>query len=211
MTGQPPNRWDERYDHPRFFYGEEPNAFLASRLTGLPPGTALFLAEGEGRNAVHAAGLGHRVLAVDSSAVGRRKALELAQRRGVTLEYRCADVLADDWAVDPWEGRPWDLIVLCFAHLAPDDAAAMHARAVAVLAPGGRVILNSFSKAQLGRPSGGPPRLDWLHDLAELKAQFAALDLEHALEREVELGEGVGHRGAAMVIEIVASRRPQTA
>lgn len=204
MAAQPENRWDERYDHPRYFYGEEPNAFLAERLPALPQGTALFLAEGEGRNAVHAAALGHRVLAVDSSAVGRRKALDLATRRGVALDYRCADVLADPWDADPWDGRPWDLIVLCFAHLPPPDAAAMHARVARALAPGGRLLLNSFSKAQLGRPSGGPPRLDWLHDLAELKAQFAGLTFTHAVEREVDLGEGVGHRGKAMVIEIEA-------
>ncbi len=202
MTGQPGNRWDERYEHPRFFYGEEPNAFLASQLPALPPGRALFLAEGEGRNAVFAAGLGHLVLAVDSSAVGRRKALDLARRRGVTLEYRCADVLAD-----PWGEQAWDVVVLCFAHLEPADALAMHARVAACLAPDGRLILNSFSKAQLGRSSGGPPRLEWLHDLEALKRQFPGLVFEHAVEREVTLGEGVGHQGKAMVIEIVA-RRP---
>lgn len=196
-----PNRWDERYDHPRFFYGEEPNAFLAAHLPALPPGSALFPAEGEGRNAVFAAGLGHRVVAVDSSAVGRRKALELAGRRGVRLEYRCADVLAD-----PWHEQAWDLVALCFAHLAPADAAVLHARAAASLVPGGRLLLNSFSKAQMGRTSGGPPRLDWLHDLEELKGQFPGLVFEHAVEREVELGEGVGHRGLAMVIEMVGRK-----
>ena len=207
MTESPRNRWDERYDHERYYYGEEPNLFVAGRLHGVPPGSALFLAEGEGRNAVHAAGLGHRVLAVDSSAVGRRKALALAVRRGVTLEYRCADILADPWDTDPWSGRPWDLIVLCFVHLAPDDAVALHARVAAALAPGGRLLLNSFAKAQFGRPSGGPPRLDWLHDLAVLKGQFPGLVLEHAVEREVLLAEGAGHRGDAVTIEI-AARRP---
>ena len=200
-SAPPPNRWDDRYDHERYFYGEEPNAFLAAHLPGLPPGRALFPAEGEGRNAVFAAGLGHRVLAVDSSAVGRRKALELAARRGVALEYRCADVLED-----PWPAQPWDLVALCFAHLAPQDAVVLHARAAACLVPGGCLLLNSFSKAQLGRPSGGPPRLEWLHDLAELRTQFPGVVFEHAVEQEVELGEGVGHRGPAMVIELVGRK-----
>lgn len=206
MTSQSPNRWDERYDHERYFYGEEPNAFLASQLPGLPPGSALFLAEGEGRNAVFAASLGHRVVAVDSSAVGRWKALDLALRRGVTVEYRCADVLADDWSTNPWDGKPWHTVVLCFAHLPPADTAAMHARVAACLAPGGHLLLNSFSKAQLGRTSGGPPRLDWLHDLEALKGQFPGVVFGHAVEREVELGEGVGHRGKAMVIEMVGKK-----
>jgi hypothetical protein len=68
------------------------------------------------------------------------------------------------------------------------------------------LLLNSFSKGQLGRPSGGPPRLEWLHDLAELKSQFPQLVWEHAGEREVELAEGAGHRGPAMVIEMIGRR-----
>jgi SAM-dependent methyltransferase len=206
MTGTPPNRWDERYDHERYFYGEGPNAFVAAHFPALPPGRALFLAEGEGRNAVYAAQLGHQVLAVDSSAVGRRKALDLARRNGVMLEYRCADVLTDDWSTDPWAVKPWDTVVLCFAHLEPEDAAVMHARVAACLAPGGHLLLNSFSKAQLGRTSGGPPRLDWLHDLEELRGQFPGVVFDHAVEREVELGEGVAHQGKAMVIEMVGRR-----
>jgi len=136
MSEQPVNRWDQRYDHPRYCYGEEPNSFLAAHLPVLPPGSVLCLAEGEGRNAVFAATPGHRVLAVDSSAVGRRKALALAARRGVALDYRCADALADDWTCDPWEGRPWGAIVLCFAHLEPAAAELLNAgAAVAVSGP----------------------------------------------------------------------------
>ena len=201
MDDQPKNRWDTRYDQEHYYYGEEPNAFLASQLSALPPGRALFLAEGEGRNAVHAAGLGHRVLAVDSSEVGRRKALELAARLKVTLEYRCADIMAD-----PWSEQTWDLVVLCFAHLPPEDAEILHARVAASLAPGGCLLLNSFSRAQFGRTSGGPPQLEWLHDLNVLKKQFPDVVFGHAVEREVELAEGIGHRGAAMVIELVGRR-----
>ncbi len=197
MTGSPPNKWDERYDHERFFYGEKPNYFVARKLVGLPPGRALFLAEGEGRNAVHAAGLGHQVVAVDSSAVGRRKALQLAAARGVELEYRLGDVIGG-----PWAKESWDLIVLCFCHLPPADMPVLHAACATALNPGGTLLLNSFSKKQFGRPSGGPPRREWLHDLDELQGQFPGLEVA-ATELEVELDEGPGHRGPAMVLELV--------
>ena len=82
MTGDKRNNWDIRYDEERFFYGKEPNYFVAQQLPKLEKGRGLFLAEGEGRNAVFAAGLGHEVVAVDNSVVGRRKALELAAARG---------------------------------------------------------------------------------------------------------------------------------
>jgi SAM-dependent methyltransferase len=196
MTSTPRNNWDERYDNDLFIYGEEPNYFVARKLDGLAPGRCLFLAEGEGRNAVFAAGLGHQVTAVDSSAVGRRKALELAAARGLDLEYRLADLVEDSWS-----DESWDVIVLCFAHLPPEIMPEIHRRTAASLRPGGTMILNSFSKAQLGRKSGGPPSLEWLHDLEELKTQFPGLDLTGE-EKEVDLRESVGHHGPAMVIEL---------
>jgi SAM-dependent methyltransferase len=195
------NRWDERYDHERFFYGRAPNYFVAEQVRCLAGGRGLYLAEGEGRNAVFAAGLGHEVVAVDSSAVGRRKALELAGERGVHLTYHVADIV-----LHPWHRERWDHAVLCFAHLPPEDMAGVHRRVAASLKPGGTLVFTSFSKAQFGRTSGGPPRLEWLHDLAELPGQFPGLEFTHAVEREVDLAESVGHHGAAMVIEMVGVR-----
>lgn len=191
------NKWDARYDQEEYFYGREPNYYLSRLLPRFIPGRGLFLAEGEGRNAVYAAGLGHEVTAVDSSAVGRRKALELAAARNVNLDYRLADVITE-----PWDEEVWDFIVLCFAHLPPEEMSGVHRRVAASLASGGTVILNSFSKAQFGRPSGGPPRLEWLHDLDELMDQFPGLNLVGE-ETEVELEEASGHRGPAMVIELM--------
>ena len=200
MTDKHANNWDNRYDEERYFYGIEPNYFVARELPKLDLGRVLCLAEGEGRNAVYAAGLGHDVVAVDSSFVGRRKALELAAERGVTLEYRLGDVVGGLWSEETW-----DVIVLCFMHLPPEVAPEVHAACAAALRPGGTLILNSFSKAQFGRKSGGPPRLEWLHDLAEVRGQFPGLEVE-AVEAEVELAEGVGHGGLAVVIELVGRK-----
>ena len=194
------NKWDERYDHEGFFYGTQPNYLVARELPRLDRGRGLFLAEGEGRNAVFAAGLGHDVVAVDSSAVGRAKALALAADKGVDLTYRLADLLAD-----PWDRESWDFIVLCFAHLPPGAMAGVHEKVARVLKPGGTLILNSFAKSQFGRTSGGPPRLEWLHDLAELETQFPGLELE-GKEKEVDLDESVGHKGPAMVIELTGHK-----
>ncbi len=195
------NNWDNRYDEQRFFYGTEPNYFVERSLAGLAPGRALFLAEGEGRNAVYAAGRGHDVVAVDNSFVGQRKALELASARGVELEYRLEDLVGGSWTAESW-----DLIVLGFAHMPPEIMPAVHEACAVALKPGGVLILNSFAKSQFGRKSGGPPSLDWLHDLTELQGRFPGLAVE-AIETEVELDESVGHRGLAMVIELVG-RKP---
>ncbi|MHB8079462.1 MAG: class I SAM-dependent methyltransferase [Candidatus Krumholzibacteriia bacterium] len=193
--------WDERFAGEAYFYGTEPNEFLAAALPGLPRGRGLFLGEGEGRNAVHAARLGHEVLAVDASAVGRDKALRLARERGVTLTYLVGDV-----AAVPWDDRPFDFAALIFLHLPPAVRRAVHARVAAALRPGGTLILESFQKGQLGRRSGGPQSAELLYDLRELQADFAGLAWTLAEAREVTLDESAGHRGPALVNRLIGVR-----
>ncbi|MBK6899501.1 MAG: methyltransferase domain-containing protein [bacterium] len=147
------NRWDERYAADRYFYGTEPNELVRAALAGLPTGRALFLAEGEGRNAVHAAALGHEVVAVDSSTEGRRKALALAAERGVALTYLLGDV-----ATTAWDDAPYDLAVLCFFHAAPAERARLHARTAAALRPGGRLSWWSRSPRSSSAAAPADPR-----------------------------------------------------
>ena len=57
----PKGYWDQRFASEEFVYGKQPNDFLRQQAAGLPAGQALCLAEGEGRNAVFLAELGHQV------------------------------------------------------------------------------------------------------------------------------------------------------
>nr|MEE4269290.1 class I SAM-dependent methyltransferase [Candidatus Krumholzibacteria bacterium] len=202
MNAPEKNNWDRRYDQEDYFYGHEPNHFVGPEVGKLPVGRGLFLAEGEGRNAVHAARLGHSVTALDNSWVGQQKAQKLAQEQGTSLDYRLCDLVAD-----PWDMRDFDFVVLCFAHLPPELMGHVHAQAVESLRPGGRLIHCSFAKSQFGRKSGGPPRLDWLHDLGTVQQQYAGVEFDRAVEHEVELNEAAGHRGLAMVIEISGTKK----
>ena len=79
--------WNERYRQTDYFYGTAPNDFLAEHVGVLPKGRILCLAEGEGRNAVFLAEQGYDVVAVDGSEMGREKALQLAESRGVSIAY----------------------------------------------------------------------------------------------------------------------------
>ncbi len=195
--------WDDRYRHPRYFYGTAPNTLVAESLCDLPPGRGLYPAEGEGRNAVHAAALGHEVIAFDTSVEGRRKALALAETRGLSIDYRLCD------AADPqWEtAGPYDHVVLCFFHTPAEARPALHARFTASLKPGGRMIVVSFAKEQLGRGTGGPPDIDWLHDLAEIRDEFPGIDWSRAETLETEQREGPGHDGVGVVNVLVGTRR----
>jgi len=84
--------WDDRYAAEDYAYGLDPNAFVAEMVMHIPDGPVLCLAEGEGRNAVYLAKSGHRVTAVDQSAMGLAKALRLAAASGVVIETVHADL-----------------------------------------------------------------------------------------------------------------------
>ena len=59
--------WDQRYAASELVWSREPNQFVASELADLPPGTAVDLAAGEGRNAIWLASRGWSATAVDFS------------------------------------------------------------------------------------------------------------------------------------------------
>src|SRR5664279_1349104 len=108
--------WNARYASEGYSYGTEPNEFLVQclpRLQSLPRGAGvLCLADGEGRNGVWLARQGFAVTSVDIAEEGLRKARALAERAGVPLQTRQADVTAFAPA-----DRSWDAIVSIFLHL----------------------------------------------------------------------------------------------
>ena len=125
--------WDERYSTAEYAYGVEPNGFLASHYQALPRGRILSLAEGEGRNAVFLARQGYEVTAVDGSAVGLRKAENLARENAVSFHCIHADLATFAIAAQAWDG-----IVSIFCPLPSELRAQVHAGVVAGLRPSKR-------------------------------------------------------------------------
>ena len=193
--------WDERYATDEYLYGTEANAFLTSVIDRIPPGRVLCLAEGEGRNAVHLATLGHDVLAVDRAAVGLEKARALARERGTEIATVVADL-----AHFPLESDAWDGIVSIFAHVEPDVRRALHAQVPGALRRGGVLLLEAYTPTQVERDTGGPPDTARLMTLDLLREELPGLVFE--LEREVErdVVEGRYHTGLASVVQVIARR-----
>ncbi|BAN69966.1 class I SAM-dependent methyltransferase [endosymbiont of unidentified scaly snail isolate Monju] len=194
--------WDQRYSDDDYFYGTAPNDFLATNAGRIPNGPVLCLAEGEGRNAVHLAGLGYQVTAVDSSAAGLRKAERLARERGVTLECVHADLADYDLGTARWAG-----IVSIFAHLPPPLRRQVHAAIPRALRPGGILLLEAYTPAQLDHGTGGPPVAELMMDAASLRDELPGLVFDHLAECEREVVEGKGHRGTGAVVQAIA-RKP---
>jgi SAM-dependent methyltransferase len=194
--------WNNRYAAPHFVYGETPNAFVAEMASQIPAGPVLCLAEGEGRNAVHLATLGHRVTAVDQSEAGLAKARRLAAARGVEIETVVSDL--EHFEIKP---RAWAGIVSVFAHLPPPLRRRIHAQVVTGLRPGGVFVLEAYTPAQLAFDTGGPKNPELLMNETSLRAELAGLEFLVAREIQREVIEGSGHTGRAAVVQMLAQRR----
>lgn len=193
--------WNNRYAAPLFVYGETPNAFVAEMASQIPAGQVLCLAEGEGRNAVHLAILGHPATAVDQSETGLAKARRLAAARGVEIETVLADLEAFNIEPGIWSG-----IVATFAHLPPVIPRQVHAQVVRGLRPGGVFILEAYTPAQLAFDTGGPKSPELLMTLASLRDEIAGLEFLIGREIEREVIEGGGHTGRGAVVQVLARR-----
>ena len=113
--------WDTRYGKDEYAYGTEPNQFLKEKLENLEPGSILFPAEGEGRNAVYAAQLGWKVSAFDISEVGKQKALKLAGQKKVSIDYKIGEL--SELGYQPAQ---FDAIALIYAHFPPNIRSGYH-------------------------------------------------------------------------------------
>lgn len=193
--------WDKRYTGDKYIYGTKPNDFLREKSAALPIGDTLCLAEGEGRNAVFLASIGHKVTAVDSSAVGLAKAQELAKMSGQSLEVQTVDLANYDLGEDRW-----DTIVSIFAHVPPPIRQRVHAQIAQALKPGGQLLLEAYTPAQVGKGTGGPPVAELMMDLDSLRTEIIGLRFDHAVELDREVIEGVGHTGVGSVVQLIATK-----
>jgi SAM-dependent methyltransferase len=200
---RPEDFWDERFTEEGLAYGAEPNDFVREVADRIPGGRVLCLAEGQGRNAVHLAGRGLEVTAMDQSPVGIARAEALARERGV----RIATVIAS-LEVFVIEREAWDGIVSVFAHLPPRLRRRVHRAVADGLCPGGAFVLEAYAPRQLEFGTGGPQDAERLAGVETLVGELAGLEFEIAREVERDVIEGRYHTGRAATVQILA-RRPR--
>ena len=167
--------WDDRYAKAAAegmaVWSSEPNAWIAQVTGTLPPGTAIDLAAGEGRNAVWLASRGWRVTAVDFSATGLSIGRTRAAEAGLELDWVTAD--ATSW-VSP---TPVDLVVIAYLQLPAAELSSAISNAIASLAAGGTLALIGHDSENLEHGVGGPKDAAMLHDLEVVRSAAAGLDI----------------------------------
>lgn len=206
-NSNPAQAWDERYKKPEFAYGTAPNVFLAQELEKLKPGSILFPAEGEGRNAVYAAKQGWNVFAFDISIEGKNKAQQLANKNGAKVDYAIGPLEDLGYQVDQF-----DAIALIYAHFPPHIRKNYLSQLESYLKPGGTMLIEAFGSNHLAYRArnekvGGPPVAELLYTLDEVLDVFSGYLHTCAEEVEVELNEGLYHNGTGSVVRFVA-RKP---
>lgn len=146
--------WDERYAASELVWSAEPNVFVAEELADLPPGRALDLAAGEGRNAIWLARRGWEVTAADFSQV----ALDKGRRLAGDTELRWVRADATRWD----ERAAYDLVVVAYLQLPEEERRAAVRAAFAALWPGGTLLLVAHDSTNLTEGTGGPQEADVL-------------------------------------------------
>jgi cyclopropane fatty-acyl-phospholipid synthase-like methyltransferase len=195
-------RWETRYQPPDYLFGKEPNAFLKRQAHRLPAGgSALSVADGEGRNGVWLATQGLDVLTLDYSSTALGKARALAAERGVRIATEVADL--NQWR---WPQAKFDVIAAIFIHFAAPERDVFFANLKSALKPGGLLLMENYRPEQLEYRTGGPPTADRMythHLLQNAFGDFAELDIS---ERDAVIDEGTAHVGMSALIDLIGKK-----
>ena len=167
--------WDRKYAETERLWGRDPNRFLVTEVSDLPPGRALDLACGEGRNAIWLAELGWRTTGVDFSQVAIAKARERASQASLDVEFVCADLL--DY--EP-ERDAYDLVLLFYLQLPRDELRLVLERAAGALAAGGTFLLVGHDLVNITEGVGGPSDPAVLYTPDDIVAELPGLEIEKA-------------------------------
>jgi SAM-dependent methyltransferase len=183
--------WDERYRSTDLVWGAQPNQFVRRECESLPPGDALDLACGQGRNALWLARLGWRVTGIDYSPVAIGRARTLTAEEAPEVAGRLTWMVGD--ATQPTvEERSADLVLIAYFQLPPDDFGRMLHNAAHALRAGGTMVVVGHDRRNLTEGVAGPQDIDRLHDPAVLRAQLEELGLvverAETVDRETDAG-----------------------
>lgn len=105
--------WDERFRSGEYPTEPDPSPVLRRYVDSFPPGRALDIATGTGRNAVFLAERGYRVDGIDRSREGLRIARDNAAERGVASNTRWVQTDVREHA---FPADTYDVITISFFH-----------------------------------------------------------------------------------------------
>ena len=194
--------WDRHYADRELVWTSQPNRFLVAEVAALPPGRALDVACGEGRNTVWLAQRGWEVTGVDFSEVGLEKARELAKLRGVRARWVAADLL--EYTPEP---HAFELVLVFYLQVPAAQRRAIVRTVAEAVAPGGVFLLVAHDRSNLEHGYGGPENAAVLYTASDVVGDLegAGLQIERAetVKRPVDTPDG----GRIALDALVRARR----
>ncbi|MUT68299.1 bifunctional 2-polyprenyl-6-hydroxyphenol methylase/3-demethylubiquinol 3-O-methyltransferase UbiG [Paenibacillus sp. NEAU-GSW1] len=198
------NQWNERFGMNEYIYGEEPNAFIVEQADRFKGKRIVAFAEGEGRNAVHLARQGYQVTAWDYAENGLKKTEQLAERFHVKVETELKDLLHDAVPSEAYDGA-----FMIFGHFPKAEQKNVFDKLLAVVKPGGVIVMEVYSEDQLRYQTGGPRTADMLYHPADVLAWTSGCEVLHFFYGEQKREEGRLHTGVGHVIQTVLIKNPR--
>jgi len=183
--------WDRRFAERGWV--THPDPLLTELTDALPPGRAIDLGCGPGRNSIWLAERGWLVTGVDSSRVGLQQARDRAAASGLVLELVFGDLRTYRVPESAFE-----LAVVANLHPGPGGLSPILARATAGLVAGGHLFVVGHHVDNLGRD--GPPDPELLYTVPQLAAEAPA-DL--VIDRLERVERRPGHRSGAPDVAVL--------
>ncbi|MFB7664403.1 class I SAM-dependent methyltransferase [Kitasatospora sp. NPDC056138] len=200
--------WDQRYNSAELVWGTEPNRWVLRECQDLPPGRALDLAAGEGRNSLWLAALGWRVTVVDFSRVALERGRRLSEQLPAGVARHLSWVEADVRTHVPAPGA-YDLVLIAYLHLPAEQRRAVLRRAADSLAPGGTLLVVGHDTTNLTEGSGGPSDPAVLFTPDDIRADLADCRLHLVRAERVRRPAGAAHGGTGEAVDaLVRLERP---
>ena len=202
-------QWDAKYAERELVWSAGPNVFVEQHCADLPPGRALDVAGGEGRNALWLADRGWDAVVADFSQVALDRALRIRAERPEqhgSFGVRRVDVLAE-----PLGQRDQDLVLVCYLQLAELQRRVALRSAADAVAPGGTLLVVAHHSDNLEQGVGGPQNAMWLYTQDDVVSDIEGSGLTPVLSEraarwvDVDSAGGV-ERKAAWDVVVLARR-----
>ncbi|MFL6168997.1 MAG: class I SAM-dependent methyltransferase [Ornithinibacter sp.] len=199
--------WDARYAGAELVWSAGPNVWVRELCARMPPGVALDVAAGEGRNALWLVEQGWSVVAADFSVVSVERMNEIADRRLGERRSAFTAVVADATQPAPrppsdlmvglgaesppsshpvaglaadagGDGPAYDLVLISYLHLPRAQWGEALAAAARGTVGGGAVLVVAHAVRNLTEGVGGPQDATILLDPEDVIASAAALPVD---------------------------------
>lgn len=156
MAQHSQDEWNNRYAGTKKLFSSVPNELLVELTKGLAPGSAVDLGAGEGRNSLWLASQGWDVTAMDLSDVALERLRSYAEEQNLSLTTIVSDI-----ETYLGQGYQFDLVVMAYIHVMPEERKRIFEAASAAVAPGGHLFIVGHHLDSLGK--GGPPQPERLY------------------------------------------------